>query len=875
MFRWIDELNGVSGIDEQAAELKRQIRYLRREPSSVANRRAIRKLYDDLDNLLFKPDYMLLIIDRVSDYQKALKGFKINGIEYSRLVGTAGGIKNSTIVFVSTRLVNELRRRIDNGRDLSKKFVPAKLEAYRALTCSGSTPVSMPNGIAVVDSCITHFKSDVVTLKNSDTGEPEACLEKDYDVELNATDGCGMMLPSLAERWSKELGLDYVMSACNTRQSWEKGCVFTFDFLDFADNVAHSRIIKDAWGNDVDLSNVELILNVDMLKLWDSYPSCDEYLRNCNENHYTFSIPKVAPDELENERQTNYQFIASYRLTDEQIDELIAPTMSKIKDVIGLDWRKTALFLNGIGLTEKNVSKLDDGISKALLVEPDLIHDPFVRKRIFGLIKRRIDDAKIGVLDVHGNYSIASGDLYAMCQNMFGMEVTGLLKAGEIYNQYWLEDGAEKLVCFRAPMSCHESVRIVQPTHSEDARYWFRHIKTCTIFNAFDTSCAAMNGMDFDGDIVMLTDNPVLVHCQRELPAILCAQKKATKIVPTEGDLIQSNINGFGDDIGKITNHVTAMYDTLAQFEPGSKEYEILEYRIRCGQLYQQDAIDKIKGIISKPMPATWYSWHNVKSGEFKDEAERDLYFRILAEKKPYFMRYIYPTLNKDYTTFMKKLSAKCVREFRTTINELLRTPYDDLSPDEQNFVSGYEIGVPVGTHDCVMNRICRKFENEFDGYLLKADKKKFDYNLMKSGQAYTSTAFRAISGVYSAYVAKVTQFMRQAAVTRVSMKDGAVSKATMKEDFVRRCYDVASNEKQLCDIILDVMYRKECTKQLAWDVVSEQIVENLLEKNEGIAHFPTQDENGDIQYGGYRFSIHETQIIDDEQEVTDGYCTE
>ena len=81
------------------------------------------------------------------------------------------------------------------------------------------------------------------------------------------------MLPSLASRWSEELGLDYTMSGGNTRISWEKGMVFTFDFLEFADRVAGTRIIKDAWGNEVDLSDVELILTTSMLKLWDSYDS--------------------------------------------------------------------------------------------------------------------------------------------------------------------------------------------------------------------------------------------------------------------------------------------------------------------------------------------------------------------------------------------------------------------------------------------------------------------------------------------------------------------------------------------------------------------------------------------------------------------------
>ena len=108
MLRWIDELNGITDADAQARDIKSQIKRLRKEPNSIQNKRAIKKLYEDLDKLQFKPDYMCLIIDKDKDYYRACRGFSINGVKYKRLLGTNGGIKNSTIVFVSERLSEEL-----------------------------------------------------------------------------------------------------------------------------------------------------------------------------------------------------------------------------------------------------------------------------------------------------------------------------------------------------------------------------------------------------------------------------------------------------------------------------------------------------------------------------------------------------------------------------------------------------------------------------------------------------------------------------------------------------------------------------------------------------------------------------------------------
>ena len=496
ILRWIDQLNGVEDAESAVKELKKEVKMLKNEQNSVKNRRKIKKLYEKMDEIQFKPDYMCLIIDKESDYWRAAKGFVINGVRYVRLLGTNGGVKTSTIVFVSERLAPELRRRIDNGRDKTKELVPAKLEAYQALVCSGSTPVSMPRGVAVVPDCITHFRSDVITLNDEQDGEPVMEFVPDAEVELNDSDGYGMMLPDLARRWSEDLRLDYTAGGMNTRFAWEKGMVFTFDFLEFADRVAGTRVIRDAWGDEVDLSRVELVLTTSMVKLWDSYGSCEEYLRCCAENGYTFAVPKVCPEKLEKERASNYQFLQSLDLSDNEIDELVAPTVQELHDVLRLDWRRTAMFLLGTNLTPEEVRRLEPGFAKAILVWPEMLQDPFVRKKIYHLIQKRINDAKIGVVKLHANYSIISGDPYSLCQSMFGLPVTGILKAGELYNKYWLDCGAQKVACFRAPMSTHSNIRLLSVAGSEEARHWYRYMNACTVLNSWDTTTHALNGAD-------------------------------------------------------------------------------------------------------------------------------------------------------------------------------------------------------------------------------------------------------------------------------------------------------------------------------------------------------------------------------------------
>lgn len=860
MLRWIDELNGMEDSDVIAKSIKASIRALKREPNSLQNRREIKRLYSSLDKAQYKPDYMCLIVDREKDYRRACRGFIINGIKYVRLLGTNGGVKNKTIVFVSDRLSTILRERINNGRDENTELIPAKLEAYRALTCSGSAPVSMPKGILVVNDCETEFYEDVINLNDADSNEPVMEYRPHEKISLNESDGYGLMLPSLAQRWSDELGLDYMVSGVNTRFSWEKGMVFCFDFVEFADKVAGKHIVKDAWGNEVDITGVELILTTSMLKLWKCYKSLNHYLECCAVNHYTFGIAKTCPKELEDERDLNYQFIQSYNLTDGQIYELIHPTVDDIHNIISGDYQKAILFLKGMYLNESNIERMENDFAKAIMIDKRVYDDPFVKKKIYQMIKKRINDAKIGVIRVHGNYSIVSGDPYSLCQSIFGLPVTGLLAKGEIYNQYWVDNNTDKVVCFRAPMTCHNNIRLMNVTSNAEINYWYRYMTTCTIFNSWDTAAHALNGMDKDGDLVLLTDNQVLINNYTPSPALICAQRNATKVRVSEELLIQSNIDSFGDDIGKITNRITSMFEIQSNYSPDSEEYRVLSYRIRCGQLFQQNAIDKAKGIIAKPMPREWYdrASNRITDNMTEEEVDRRLFnLRILADKKPYFMRYIYPNLMSEYNTYIKNTNKKCLREFRQTIDELLKKEPDTLTCTESDFIKHYFQRMPVGMHSCVMNKICKCFEAELDHYFSKTHpNNEFDYGIMKSGQEYTGTQYNAVARLYAQYTKRLQEYMQFSKRERLDRDECSSHRSIMANNFKIECQCICSNAAQLCDIILDLCYSKEGSKQFCWDICGEEIIANLLARNSNIIYFPSQNENGDISFCGKRFSF-------------------
>lgn len=893
--RFIDEINGISDVTIQAKALQREIRQLKRMPKSKETMRKIGACYDRLYSIQFMRDYVCVIMDNMKDYDRANKGFSINYgvvegceqervIHYRRLLGTNGGIKNSTIVYVNREIYSELKKRLDNGRDMAKELVPAKLEAYQALICSGSIPLPKPNGIIVVPDCITRFRERVIRITDEGEGEPAMTEEDNFEFEHNNSDGYGLMLPAYSRRVNKYLTGDgeHTIAGMNTRYAWTKGMVYTFDFLKFAERVSGTYVLTDVWGQQRDVRDAEVILTESMLKLWDAYPSWEAYERNCDENHYQFSVTKTTPQNLEHVRDMNYQFLQSYDFTDEELQDLCQPTIDEIKDVIGLDYRKSIVFLSGFGLNERNAwSDMVPDVAKALMVNPNMIKDPFIRRKLYNAIKTRITAAKRGCIRVHGNYSMISGDPYALAQSMFGMEVTGLLGIGEVYHQYWIDHGADEIVCFRAPMTVHNNIRRMKLNKSDRAYDWFQYIDTALIYNAWDSACEAMNGADFDGDSNLCTDNPILLRKTMNSPTIVCVQRRAEKCIPTEDDIIKANKLAFNDDIGKITNYVTSMFDVQAGFERGTPEYEELDYRIKCGQLYQQNTIDRAKGIIANPMPNYWYDARACRVRDGDDDntiKQKKHWLKLVANRKPYFMIYVYPSLRKEYKQYERTNRDHAILHFGKygvqNLEDVMRL--ETPSQEVQAFISYYFQSAIVGKHDCTMNRLSKLMEHHLDGvsksiHRILTEKEPFDYHAMQSDGSYSNQDYYHVVNVYCRYLSLAQKRNIQMETEKIDSFDLYMQHLDSIAYFQSECYRECTSEDELCNIVLDMCYRTEKSKQFAWDICAPIMLGNLLDRANGIYYYPelvNGDDAYDFMYGGRPFCMRKMQV----EGVTDDY---
>lgn len=895
LLRFIRYIRQDRNTEEDIKNIKSEIKRLKKNKTNIKNIELIKENYNKLDDILFVKDYVTIIFNKKSDFDRACgrKGFYINGVKFKRLLGTTGGVKKNSVNFCSEEIYEELNKRLENDYNKKTPIVPAKFEAYKALSASASNPVTEPlyepnkPRILVIKDGITNIHDKVIKVSDNGSDGYNVEYNVDYDAEKEFCDGCGMIRKELADKWAIDLGLytidnfgrkiiTYTPSGFNSRWSFCKGMLYVFDFEKFAKEIAHNYIVTDAWGNNHDIRNIDIILTTNMLKLWNAYDSIDDYLNKCHNNGYKLSVSKCCPKELEKKRNLNYQYLQSYDFTNNDIKELISETVNDIKGIIGDNYSKSILYTKGCNINKKEILNSPDDFVKALMIDKKILKDSYVKSKIYKMIEKRIKEAKIGVLKVSGNYSIISGDLYALCESMFNMEIHGLLKAGEFYNRTWSDNGDKEIVAFRSPMTSHNNIKKMKLIDNEKVREWFKYMNTVTIFNAWDTTTDAMNGADFDSDAIISTNNEIILNNTKETQTIICEQKSTDKVKITQSLLKKSNKNGFGNPVGTITNRITTMYDVLSTLEKGSKEYNELIKRIICGQALQQESIDKIKGIKAKEMPKEWYNYKENKvkideNGEIIDDEEtlkkKEFNIKLMVNKKPYFFIYNYDNLRVKYNAFIKGVKNNSLIRFGKPLKDIIDNP---ITKDEQIFVKSIKYKNPVFEYPSTMNKICWSIEKEFKDIKLKINNDdKFSVNIYKTKKRYSKDLYNDILELYEQYrrCQKYNLNYKNISMDNTYIGEDSMdynsNKALFVNTFKTEAEKICPNQEDLCNIVIDIAYSNKNSRQFAWDICGNQIIKNLLSKNNNTFNYPVKDNNGDISWNGEKYSMVKMEVED------------
>lgn len=480
---------------------------LKKDKNNKNNIKQIIKVQEKINHLLYIPDYITVVMDKLSHYKHIYQnGIIINGNLYKRLSCSASQARVSTVVLCNTEIIDEVKKRLNNNRDLTKKLSPSKYNAYFGLYSSATKVVSEPKFIVVKDFINkTTFNTNFVTETDWDLDDEITQIETEQ--EMNRTDGMGLISPKQAKIWAEELGLDYIPSQFCVRQSFIKGMLCVFDIHEFCKeknngNYIVDTIYKDENGNYIkaDLRDYDVIISESQFKLWDSYSSIEQYINSCHQNKLYWGITQYTPKEAKDILKLNYQFIQTLNLNEQEVERLCSQFVDWINGVNYNNLAYTLLFLLGVNNNEEKIKNFiqsgDNYWLKSLVINPEVKNDKYIRGKIYNLIKTKIKNGCLGSIYVDGNFQVLVSDPYGFMQHVCGQEVTGLLKKDEFYSNYWNNKNITQVDSMRSPLTYRSEHVILNLKKDEETEKWYKYCYLGIIVNYYGHECFNWAGSD-------------------------------------------------------------------------------------------------------------------------------------------------------------------------------------------------------------------------------------------------------------------------------------------------------------------------------------------------------------------------------------------
>lgn len=503
MLRSIRDITGQKIDRVQLEEWWQERDAIKKRKNSKANRQKIKDLQDKIYNMMYIPQYITVVMESVKDYERMFKkGFYFNGRLYKRMSCSASQARVSTVVFVDDEIREELRRRLDNGRDLKHPLAPSKYNAYFGLYSSATKEVTKPR-FCIIPDYTEIQKVDVDFVVETGVDEDDIIEPRTIDVEFNRFDGSGLISPQMAEQWGKDLGEDYTPCQFCIRCAFTKGMVNEFDFIEWCKEENNGNyIIKDIYGKERDLREIDVILTDGMAKLNSSWDSQESYEEDCEKNGIIWGVTKYAPKKDKEVLWTNYQFVQTLNLDEDMVHALCQDTVDYIQGVSYDNVYYTLLFLLGENLNSDSIERFmessDNYWLKCLILNHNLLNDKYSKEKIRDFIVRKIELACLGKLLTRGNFECIVPDSFAFMQHCTGQKVTGILPAGHMYCNYWNERNVTKVDTMRSPLTHFSEHYVVDLDKNELTEKWFKYSYSGFIVNCHDEHCMHWSGSDYD-----------------------------------------------------------------------------------------------------------------------------------------------------------------------------------------------------------------------------------------------------------------------------------------------------------------------------------------------------------------------------------------
>ena len=721
----------INGDNRNHHEIFKEIEFLRgsmRRAKKEGRAKDAKIFWYAILNKLFVKDFVLVTVNKKSEYRRLAKaGFYLNGVRYVRFSASAGQIRHNTVQFCLERIYEELFTRLmcDLNNRIAETNI-AKLSAYFSLSTSSIMWVSKPRVCIIKDFETTLKDQKIDWIINTEDGK-KAVEERVQDVTMNSCDGQGLVSPEMAMKWSEEMGLDYVASSYVVRSVFIKGNLVPFDFKAYA--AEHNiSIIYDRWGIPHKIEDIDCLISESQFKEYKAYSSWEDFDSYATKYNIGWGVSRYNKKYDDEWVLANYQYIQVLNIKEQDVKELIQPTIDWLQKVCSGDDLYAMLYSLG-GFNQDTEIEYSDVYTraqnlamKAVVKNPEFLKDSYVQRKIYKNIVESINKSKIGKIWVKGNYSFMISDPIAQCQSALGLPPVGVLPGEHFYSNFWKNRAniGDEIVLCRSPLLDKHEINHCKLFDNEETTKWYKWIESGIVYSIYDLSTLRHSDSDFDGDICMSTNNTIFLKGSMKdyTNPITYKKQPAPSHKICHRNFIETDIRGFGTKVGTYSNYSTIIEAMLPMFQrpEQQRQREELLLRIKLLREINGQEIDRIKGVEAKGPPKDeWLKIWDVLEDDTEEEKKKKRYHNSLViSKKPYFFRYLYPELNKAYKKYENKYNetSKCM--FGTKLKKLLVK--ENKTKEENDFVKKYHKFLPLINTNCTMNLLCRDIESiDFD----------------------------------------------------------------------------------------------------------------------------------------------------------------
>ena len=432
---------------------------------------------------------------------------------YKMLYRSTGKAKKGSCMFICDRLYDKAIKFLRMGLKLPKENAPiVEMSAYSSLIASSivDTIRINPKNILILKDIDSFFSTNVISVETDEYKHCIAIPKENYQLKNTMFDGQGLIDESIFPKW----GEGYILLRHHMcKMACFKTKIQKF-FKDYYGDNYNTATVKDMFGNDHYVKDIELITTDNAMKWLKFDVSYDYWCNKVYENGCQFGIVKTAhKSKLGEVQKMSYQMINTLDI--DIMPNVVQKSVEYIEQLKG----DNEVFLQYLR-DNKNFSNDYEVLVALCEQNMDFTRSEYFRSRKRKIIESYVKNFKFGKVIQDADNLVFVGSPYAMLLYTVGEDVENdstfnqEKDAVQCFTQRF--DDGEYLACFRSPHNSQHNISHLHNVYSEEYFKYFDFGRQIIALNTLHTDIQdRLNGCDFDSDSGYITNQKNIVECAK------------------------------------------------------------------------------------------------------------------------------------------------------------------------------------------------------------------------------------------------------------------------------------------------------------------------------------------------------------------------